>query len=455
VSLRLLTGDCRDVLATLPAESVHCVVTSPPYWGLRDYGIPPTVWGGDAKCEHVWRKEITSRPNAGGGKPMFSVHGGGDSTQRDGSQWAKENGRTSTSAFCRCGAWRGAHGLEPTIDLYCRNAVEVFRAVHRVLRPDGTLWLNLGDSYGAQKGNGFNTNAYTGGGNRVQRMQAEHGDINVKTGLKPKDLCGIPWRVAFALQADGWWLRQDIVWHKVNPMPESVTDRCTKSHEYLFLLTKQANYFYDAEAIKEEGEGYGRSNWNAQQFKCGDITRNHGGKDGHGRGGGTSTGEGGRNKRSVWTVATSPFPEAHFATFPPELIEPCIKAGTSEKGCCAKCGAPWERVTKRESNGGWSAKYSAQQNEWQPCKGGIRGSRCDGADSPARVISTSWRPTCKCAAAVVPATVLDCFGGAGTTGLVADRLQRNAILIELNPTYAAMAEKRIQGDAPLFYQAAE
>ncbi len=407
MTVRVIQGDCRAVLATLPADSVHCVVTSPPYWGLRDYGIG-----------------------------------------------------------------KDAHGLEPTIDLYVRNAVEIFRAVHHVLRPDGSLWLNLGDSY-----NNFRNGQC---GQSVHNHEERNKPIDRKrgsAGLKEKDLCGVPWRIAFALQADGWWLRQDIIWNKPNPMPESVTDRCTKAHEYLFLLTKSARYFFDAEAIKEAadarnehdatGAGYeapgqkphsGNRVELAKGFRGGSYV---GGRPGPRKETGNTYAPDGykRNKRSVWIVATAPFPEAHFATFPPELIEPCIKAGTSERGCCAKCGAPWEReITvdykkNRPSAGddprsrGKDRLASARESY------GSQGWRGNNLLRDAKILG--WRATCKCAAAVVPCTVLDPFGGAGTTGLVADRLQRNAILIELNPAYAEMARKRIFNDAPLFAEAAE
>ena len=322
MTVRILHGDCRDVLKTMPDESVHCVVTSPPYFGLRDYGVA------------------------------------------------------------------GQIGLEPTPDAFVAEMVAVFREVRRVLRKDGVCWLNLGDSYcGGNTGNQSNVGQRYGkdGEGHVFRRDGKYAS---SIGLKPKDLIGIPWRVAFALQADGWWLRQEIIWAKPNPMPESVTDRCTKSHEQIFLLTKAATYWYDAEAVAEpfadERQGnpgsYKRTT-SASKGACNDRQDlgflNNG--DGWNADGGKAT----RNRRSVWTVPSSPFSEAHFATFPPALIEPCIKAG---------CPA-----------------------------GGM---------------------------------VLDPFGGAGTTGLVADRLGRNAILIELNPEYAAMAERRIKGDAGLFAEVA-
>ena len=305
----IIVGDCRERLSELPAESVHCVVTSPPYFGLRDYGVA------------------------------------------------------------------GQIGLEATPDAFVAEMVAVFRGVRRVLRQDGTLWLNLGDSYAATtKGSsGVGKNATNKGTLLADRSWA------VPPGLKPKDLIGIPWRVAFALQADGWWLRQDIIWSKPNPMPESVTDRCTKAHEYLFLLTKSERYHFDAEVIAEPSlQPLGMkeaSSGRGSQHKQKAIGQQLGRSSTLGANQGPET----RNKRSVWTVATQPFAEAHFATFPPALIEPCILAGSPAGG-----------------------------------------------------------------------TVLDPFFGAGTTGLVADRLGRSCIGIELNPAYAEMARERIQSEAPMF-----
>jgi DNA modification methylase len=313
----ILTGDCREVLKTLPDASVNCCVTSPPYWGLRDYG-------------HA-----------------------------------------------------GQIGLERTPEEYVAALVAVFREVRRVLREDGTLWLNLGDSYASGKGTCFNP----GGGESSlgkDRKQAgvhplDRGNKSTlaAVGLKPKDLVGIPWRVAFALQADGWWLRSDIVWAKPNPMPESVTDRPTKSHEYLFLLAKSDRYYYDAKAIMEPAQ-YGEQHANkatswgtnrkhpnkanvADYAFCGDNHTTSKMEDG----------SYGRNKRDVWTVATQPYSGAHFATFPPALIVPCILAGCPEGG-----------------------------------------------------------------------TVLDPFGGSGTTADVASGNGRKAVVIELNPEYVKLAQDR-------------
>jgi DNA modification methylase len=390
MSVRIIVGDCRDTLRTLPDASVHCCVTSPPYFGLRDYGHD------------------------------------------------------------------GQMGLEPTPDEFVAALVEVFREVRRVLRDDGTVWLNLGDSYAANglrsdTRGGFNDRYFgtdNGGGKQAETIGHVPPAV-VPSGLKPKDLIGIPWRVAFALQADGWWLRQDIIWHKPNPMPESVTDRCTKAHEYIFLLTKSARYYYDAAAIAEETGSEGGAPRLFGAAKQDGTLRQDIGR--------TFVDNGTRNRRSVWTVATKPFSEAHFATFPPDLIEPCVKAGTSEHGCCPGCGAPWERVVERsgqmpcESDAGDDLHLLRQSNNDADRRRQLSGARQAEwkRQNPDKMLG--WRPTCECAThEPVPCTVLDPFGGAGTTGLVADRLGRNAILCELNPEYAAMAEARIRGDNPLF-----
>tara|TARA_Y100000592_G_C5397616_1_gene281452 strand:+ start:55 stop:885 length:831 start_codon:yes stop_codon:yes gene_type:complete len=269
--INIKIGDCRHVLKKLPSNHFHTCVTSPPYWGLRDYG---------SDCQL---------------------------------------------------------GLEETPKQFVDNLVEVFREVKRVLRDDGTLWINLGDSYNTTQA-GNKTWGDGVGANKHYQMGVIPKKRKVEKNLKPKDLVGIPWKVAFALQEDGWYLRQDIIWHKPNPMPESVKDRCTKAHEYIFLLSKSKNYYFDKKSIYEN-----------------------------------------KNKRSVWTITTKPYKEAHFATYPPDLIEPCILAGCPENG-----------------------------------------------------------------------NILDPFGGAGTTGLVADRLNRNATIIELNKEYIKIADKRIKNDAPLF-----
>ena len=343
-------GDCLEVLKTLPSESVNCCITSPPYWGLRDYGTGEWI-GGDPNCSHKRDSKQSELTQTGHRNLEGAV---GDGIYRDKCK--------------RCGAERKDRqiGLELTPDNYVQKMVDVFREVRRVLRADGTLWLNLGDSY---SGSGKGPAGNLGGDER--HLEEKHTKI-IPEGLKQKDLVGIPWRVAFALQADGWYLRQDIIWHKPNPMPESVTDRCTKAHEYIFLMTKNSNYYFDNKVISEnaiskQGKGAigrGQQSYAVASGKGISPQQDHSGW----MGGDGNT----RNKRSVWSVNVKSYKEAHFATFPKELIEPCVLAG------CPKDG-----------------------------------------------------------------TILDPFGGSGTTAEVAIENGRNALLIELNPEYIELAKTRI------------
>mgnify|MGYP003626938246 FL=1 len=362
-------GDCRDVLKTLDEKSINTCITSPPYYGLRDYQTG-TWEGGDPNCTHQRMTKI-SKDTSTGHRGMFDQ--------------GNVVGDVIYKTTCnKCGATRKDKqiGLESTPDEYVQQMVEVFREVRRVLRDDGTVWLNLGDTYSNFKDSKSTSQTLSKGTQSAQANEIDEGlsvSRNPRTlkqaGLKNKDLIGIPWRVALALQSDGWYLRQDIIWHKPNPMPESVKDRCTKSHEYIFLLSKQPNYYYDYEAIKEKAKGErwgGNKPINMNNTK--DIDNQFSGLTRERK---MLFDE--RNKRSVWTVNPKPYKEAHFAVFPTELIEPCVLAGCPEGG-----------------------------------------------------------------------TVLDPFGGSGTTGLVADRHKRNAVLIELNPDYIDIAGDRLKGDAPLF-----
>jgi DNA modification methylase len=440
----LYVGDVREVLRELEPESVHCVVTSPPYWGLRDYGTGE--WeGGDAECDH---KRVARVMHAG---RQGNAYGTPPGAGRIGDQYYEQT--------CgKCGATRVDRqlGLEPTPEEYVANMVEVFREVRRVLRADGTCWVNLGDSYaGSSKGGAVSDEAvarlrdkdttvpvYAGGGRPVV-PQLESGSLKVPAGLKPKDLVGIPWRVAFALQADGWYLRSDIIWAKPNPMPESVTDRPTKAHEYVFLLTKSPRYFFDQEAVREAGEEWkGRAGTFARN---GDVSKHliPGQSAAEHRSDREDRVSAGRNIRSVWEIATEPYPEAHFATFPQALVEPCIKAGTSERGCCPECGAPWVRVTSTDF------VQHRKGGKWQERQRDERGS----ARSPAfskngtghkETHTTGWKPSCSHSLEVsTQAVVLDPFLGSGTTAHVARRLGRKCIGIELNPAYAELAAKRL------------
>ena len=384
----ILQGDSTEVMRGMEPESVHCVVTSPPYWGLRNYGVD------------------------------------------------------------------GAYGLEPTLDEYIERMVEVFREVRRVLRKDGTLWLNLGDAYTST---GRSDRKESPGVGAKQAMKAPGRDIvwhpgggsnfgwSLPGGLKPKDLIGIPWRVAFALQADGWWLRSEIVWHKLNPMPESVTDRPTRAHEYVFLLSKSARYYYDADAIRTPGQErigqagtFSRNGAVSELVIPGQTAAEHRLRD--------DRVPAGANARTVWSIATQPYKFAHFATFPEKLIEPCILAGTSERGVCGVTGDPWARVVERTS-------MEINRSERTHPMGRTRSSGT--MTKPPTCETTGWQPTCDHDSEPVPALVLDPFCGSGTTGVVALRHGRSFIGIELNPEYIELARKRIVADAPLLNTVAE
>jgi DNA modification methylase len=311
-------GDCRELLRKMADDGVRVqtCVTSPPYFGLRDYGT--AMWkGGDANCDHP-----CTRRNHGDEKQSTSF-----GTSRD---------RIIAQDCPQCGAQRidSQIGLESSPAEYVDTLVSVFRVVRDVLSEDGTLWLNLGDSYA--------NDGKWGGSSGGKHVKALHGNTSIgrgrkTTGAKPKDLLGIPWRVAFALQDDGWYLRSDIIYSKPNPMPESVTDRPTKAHEYLFLLAKSERYYYDAQAIREEAKypgdhGFLRGpidgcdsdtvTWRAKSMQ----TRKMLGVDSK------TAGNEWRNRRSVWTVASEPFSGAHFACFPRKLIQPCILAGAPPGG---------------------------------------------------------------------------------------------------------------------------
>lgn len=413
----LLQGDCRELLPTLPAASVQTVVTSPPYFGLRDYGT--AQWnGGDPECVHT-----SIRRNHTPNEKQSTQHG---------------SSRDRITNTCRsCGARRLDQqlGLEATPDEYVQALVGVFRLVWRVLRDDGTVWLNLGDSYNS-------ATHWSGGGPNAQcgntRTVANGSTRPILPGLKPKDLIGIPWMVAFALRADGWYLRSDIIWAKPNPMPESVTDRPTKAHEYIFLLSKSERYYYDADAIREPpsptthgnrrifrgGGSYTNNNsFHNDQLQPNKVPGN------------SAEPVVSRNRRSVWTVATQPYKQAHFATFPEKLIEPCILAGSAARAC-EVCGAPWERV--REPTG--------HVNKREPAH--VPGNTATKIDStgwaPTSRTTGDWQPTCACPnEGAAHSIVLDPFAGSGTTLRVSERLCRDSIGIDLG--YTELQGQRTNG----------
>lgn len=370
---KIICCDVLEGLKNLPDQSVQCVVTSPPYFGLRNYKI------------------------------------------------------------------EGQLGLEPTPQEYVRNLVNVFNEIWRVLRDDGTVWLNLGDSYNAGRNGG-----YAGGGKQGSKeCYVQKSGMNIP-GLKPKDLIGVPWRVAFALQDAGWYLRNEIIWAKSisfcktyvgSCMPDSCRDRSTRSHEQIFLLTKKPKYFYDQEAIKEQGV------WPAGTK----AAKGSGTREGNRRGEGYATYSGKRNTRSVWAIPVKPYREAHFATFPEALVEPFIKAGTSEKGSCSECGAPYKRISKRSNP--YPKVEDSELDRYGTGKAGVH-RRVGGQyqkwldANPMKTVG--WEKTCKCEnSEIVPCVVLDIFMGSGTSAVVAKKLGRDFLGFDLNPEYIEIANKRL------------
>lgn len=433
------------------------------------------MWGGDPACVHEWSTEEIAT-EVGGGNWAQAVNGRGEA-QPGGLNVAREPvRRTATRGSCLrgCGAWLGNLGLEPTPEMWVANLVAVFEEVRRVLRDDGSLWLNLGDCYATGAGK---VGESPGGGAQGEAWK-ERAPMTAPNrmpiaGLKPKDLVGLPWRAAFALQAAGWYLRSDIIWSKPNPMPESVLDRPTKAHEYIFLLSKSERYFYDTEAVREMAvttEVYhgdysapgGKVHRNGRlKTKRPDGWASYDGAHGTIHRDGREAGvpalldpARGRNRRTVWTIPAAPFHGAHFATFPPALVEPCILAGTSEHGCCSSCGSPFTRQIEPTDEYKAAAAAAAARGTRQVRSseaesfGLTRGSPNPGILPSYRTIG--WSPSCACAPTDrMPCIVLDPFSGAGTTGLVALRMGRDYLGIELNPKYVEMARRRIAEDAPL------
>jgi DNA modification methylase len=402
-------GDCREVLKGIPDKSVHCCVTSPPYYGLRLY------------CDQ-------NSPES-----LYEI------------------------------------GKEQSPDEYINNLVETFIEVKRVLRNDGICWIVIGDSYATtptgvkRNGTGFGS-IFDG---RDMSGVKESGKFNKlkASGLKQKDLIGIPFRLAFALQADGWWWRDTIIWSKGNPMPSSVTDRTTTSHEYILLFSKSKKYFFDNEAIKEPvaestvGRGpvtFGGSKGRAYNPEKGDPNFRNGSEQWGRVFDYTDSCKNGRNKRSVWHVNTKPYKGAHFATFPLELIEPCILAGTSEYGVCSVCGSPYTRLTEKEDLSiSGSGNFGANGSKWLEEDKNSSGHRIRKNTEALRALgrthdnpfpkkyTVGWGPSCTCNAPLVPATILDPFGGSGTVGQWCQWNNRDCILIELNPDYKHLIEERI------------
>lgn len=417
--VRIWLGDALEQLAHLETSSVQCIVTSPPFWALRDYGT--ATWrGGDETCDHLGPP---MRTKANLANSVTSTRGGATHIDRE-----------PMPGDCPlCGAERVDQqiGLEATPEQWAANLVAVMREARRVLRPDGVAWLEVGDTYASS------------GGSQTPDRKAHQAPITrppVVRNVKPKDLVGAPWLLAFALRADGWWLRSDVIWARPNPMPESVTDRPTKAHSYVFLLSASERYYYDADAIREQAlQPLGESKLTGAQ------THAHAGAYPNTGTLGSNQGAAGRNARSVWTITTEPSSVEHYATMPTALAARCIRAGTSEHGCCAECSAPWRRITETSAE----PKDKQTGKPWLAGGEGIVLGRATepnsglGRDHYTRSITTGWEPSCEHEADRAPCTVLDPFMGSGTTALVARELGRRAVGVELSAEYLEIASKRL------------
>lgn len=491
-----IQGNVLEVLTTLDDNSVDCVVTSPPYWGLRSYQTGDIVWDGDQKCKHSW----------GDGLPPGNYKSADNAKKGNLDKGHQSTANKERSSFCsKCGAWKGSLGLEPTPELFVKHLTDIFEEVRRVLKPTGTCWVNIGDSYAVRAQARSNKWVEKTGGNMGlnSRNERTHERAPIPDGLKQKDLVGVPWMLAFSLRNAGWYLRQDCIWAKsvsgqremldqilsigsevgIEPdkmsallsaldpyvgtcMPEAVKDRPTRSHEYLFMFSKEPHYYYDEVSGREPGvfpkgtKGAKGGKKRSSEKKVNSRPEEYANYSGM------------RNRRSVWTISPKPFRGEkylegvdHFAVFPEDLVKPVIYTCTSDVGVCPHCGKPWERVTDRLNKSTYQVTmedlgitYKQMREEAQK-KGivpgnvgnshppGKRGQQYDGP-----VLKTlGWEPSCDCFVKLKldetpepkPAVVLDPFCGSGTTGLVALRYGRSFIGVDLNPKYLELAKRRI------------
>lgn len=437
-------GDARDCLAALPERSVHCVVTSPPYFSLRQYsGLQPSIWGGSAECQHLWGETVLGPTTIDYVNPSEQRmdHNGGSKTIA-----ARESRRPAHGQYCqKCGASLVCLGLEesPFCWSFTRGANcgacflchlrEVFAAVWRVLRDDGTCFVNLGDSYNAHDSGSRPKESLNYGLPQPVYQRGNGAGKSKSLGLKPKDRLGIPELFALAMRTDGWYWRDTIHLCKVAPMPESVTDRTTQAHEYLYVFSKRARYFWDAQAIRETAINEGRI-----VYATGDESKNGQSPDNTNdrrTAVGFTTHDtvvAGRNPRSWMLWKPEPTSISHFATFPRFLPSFCIRAGSSEHGVCGACGAPWERDVERDSH-----SLPVSERHGRVGHNGSPPQQSGWFWTPPDVRDMGWRLTCTHAdAPLVPATVLDPFGGSATTAVVARELGRRSVYIDASETYA-------------------
>lgn len=394
-------------------KKVHLIMTSPPYWGKRDYGLAPQIYGGQVGCEHKWGEERSIKiGRSDGGR---DISGGGGNYQGDG----PHKSEISSGQFCQhCTAWRGSLGLEPSIELFIQHLIEVFRECWRVLRDDGVMFVNIGD------------------------------------GHKNKNLHLAPQRLIIALQDYGWIVRNEIIWHKPNPMPESATDRMTVAHEQVFMVTKRARYFWDGMAVREKNtEG------TIKRLASGPVQSSG---EGHkttaiGRWGGKEdySEANGRTGRTVWTIPTENYSGAHFATFPKKLCRIPILGGTSQRGACGACGGQWVRTVEKSGGVDRGRPHSPKSAIAKNHNAGGQGSDSGflsrpgwREDPPYQTKTTGWQPSCDCNTDIVPAIVLDPFAGSGTVGQVAHEAGRRFIGLDLSIEYLKLAMVRAERKTP-------
>lgn len=432
MSVIIKHGNCCEVAKTLPHNWFHCICTSPPYWLLRDYGTKPVKW-----------PEVSYSPMPG--MPLITI----------------------PPHACEL-------GQEPTLEMFIGHLVYCFRMLKPTLREDGTLWVNLGDGYSSGGRKDYDSASVSKNG------VAQHSAKVIRhtpAALKPKDRLGVPWRFAFAMQADGWYWRDEVIWSKKSPMPSSVTDRTTTSHEIVLVFSKQKRYFYDQHAIMEPTTGGAHSRGKGTTPKsdtAGKTSKNRvkNNNDFMSKTTGLTLT---RNPRSVWHLSSEPTKEKHYACWPTKLVAKMIKAGSSVYGCCATCGAPIVKILKRNRvatrpglktkvPAGWDTRpgphtsiglhthQGREENKkagldanspYQGHAGTIVGNR-DPLRHTTVVEEVGQKPSCECAVEIVKCRVLDPFGGMATTGITADRLERDAVCIELSSEYADLAEKKVK-----------
>lgn len=449
----IIQGDVRNALAMLPTESVDCVVSSPPYWGLRDYGIPAVVWDGQAGCGHDF--SVNHHKPRGGGGPVASTQVGNNKEVLH---------FTYDSVSCsKCGAWKGQLGLEPTFQLYVKHIVSIFHEVGRVLKGNGSLYLNVGDTY---SGSGQGGQTGYGDYKRQKVSGSMERSITVKTGVPAKCLIGIPERIMLGLMDDGWILRNKIIWAKPNHMPSSVKDRFSSGWESILFFVKEGRYWFDLDAVRvpfvfnshpsgnkarklppahlQTGHRGTSIPWTPKRFEPEELTQGEQSvnKNGHSgyydKEGKLLINPAGKNPGDVWTIMTQPFPEAHFATFPEALPDRAIKAGCPAE-ICVKCSRARERIV--------NVSYVVDRDKPKSTEPKVESDHAMSGmkfgHGFAEHMTVGWT-VCSCEPQLYrPGITLDPFAGSGTVALVAKRLQRSSISIEIKPEYVEMLKRRI------------